>query len=218
MMTPSEKALYAIDALKKEYPDAVCSLNEKQPFRLLVAVRLSAQCTDKRVNEITPVLFEKYPTVGDMADADVSEVEKIVKPCGFYHQKAHDIVFSAKKILSDFDGKVPDTIEKLVTLPGVGRKTANLIVGDIYGGHAVVCDTHFMRIMTRLGFADKKDPEKIEKIMRPLLPPDESSDFCHRCVLHGRAVCKSQNPECGRCVLAEICNKLARSKEQGAVD
>ncbi len=212
MMTPSEKALFAVNALKKEYPDAVCSLIEKQPFRLLAAVRLSAQCTDKRVNEVTPVLFERYPTVEDMANADVSEVEKIVKPCGFYHQKAHDIVFSAKKILSDFGGEVPDTIEKLVTLPGVGHKTANLIIGDIYGGHAVVCDTHFMRIMTRLGFADKKDPEKIEKIMRPLLPPDESSDFCHRCVLHGRAVCKSQNPECGKCVLAEICNSISNQQ------
>lgn len=219
IMKKSEKAALAVELLKKEYPEAVCSLTETEPFRLLVAVRLSAQCTDKRVNEVTPALFERFPTVEDMANADVREVEELIRSCGFYHAKARDIVECAKELLGRFGGVIPDDIDELVTLPGVGRKTANLLVGDLYGKHAVVCDTHFIRIMRRLGFTDTDDPLKTEETMRPLLPPDESGDFCHRCVLHGRAVCKARGEKCGQCVLKEICseykNKSISAGKQG---
>lgn len=209
-----EKAVKAVMLLKKEYPDAVCSLIEKEPFRLLVAVRLSAQCTDKRVNEVTPALFERFPTIADMANADVSEVEEYIRSCGFFHGKACDIVGCARVLLDKFGGVIPNDIDTLTTLPGVGRKTANLLVGDLYGGNAVVCDTHFIRIMRRLGFTDTSDPLKTERIMRKLLPPDESNDFCHRCVLHGRAVCSARGAKCEVCVLKDICNEFNNPTEE----
>ena len=204
-MTKKQRALLAVEALKKEYPEAICSLNYEDEFQLLVATRLSAQCTDARVNLVTPVLFEKYPTVETLASADVTEVEEHIRPCGFFRTKAKDIVGMAQKILAEFGGRVPDTIEKLTSLPGVGRKTANLICGDVYGKPAIVADTHLIRITNLLGLVDTKDPFKVEMNLRELLPPEESNDFCHRCVLHGRAVCIARRPDCKNCCMAEFC-------------
>ncbi|MBE6715910.1 MAG: endonuclease III [Ruminococcaceae bacterium] len=204
-MKKQEIALRANEALKKMYPDAICSLEADDPFQLLVATRLSAQCTDARVNLVTPALFEKYPTVRDFADADVADVEKLIHSCGFFRQKARDIVGMANMIIDNFGGVVPDEIEVLTTLPGVGRKTANLIVGDVYGKPAVVADTHLIRISNRLGLVDTKDPLKVEKELRKLLPPEESNDFCHRAVLHGRALCDARRPKCENCPMSEFC-------------
>ncbi len=209
-MTKKERALLCVQALKKEYPEAVCSLDYKNEFQLLVATRLSAQCTDARVNLVTPTLFEKYPSIEAFADADVADVEGLVRSCGFYRTKAKDIVGMAQKILSDFGGRVPDNIEDLTSLPGVGRKTANLICGDIYGKPAVVADTHLIRITNLLGLVETKDPYKVELALRELLPPEESNDFCHRCVLHGRAVCVARRPDCEKCCMASFCKSAAK--------
>ncbi|HZJ78277.1 MAG TPA: endonuclease III [Clostridia bacterium] len=205
-MTKKEIALKAIDALKKEYPEALCSLESANPFQLLVATRLSAQCTDARVNLITPELFKKYKSVEDFAKARVEDVEKIVHSCGFYHTKAKDIVEMSKKLIENFGGELPDTIEKLTSLPGVGRKTANLILGDVFGKPAVVADTHLIRISNLLGLVATKNPKKVELELKQLLPQNESNDFCHRCVLHGRAVCIARRPQCQRCCMKEFCN------------
>ena len=207
-MTKKQIALNAVEALKKEYPDAICSLDASNPFELLIATRLSAQCTDARVNLVTPELFGKYKTLEDYASADVADIAAIIHSCGFFRQKSKDIVGIAQKILSDFGGKVPDNIEDLTSLPGVGRKTANLICGDVYGKPAVVADTHLIRITNRLGLVSTKDPYKVEIELKKLLPPDESNDFCHRCVLHGRAVCDSRKPLCEKCTMNEFCKKL----------
>ena len=204
-MENKEKALLAIEKLKKEYPDAICSLVYTDPLQLLIATRLAAQCTDKRVNMVTPALFERFKTAQDFADADVSEVEEYIHSCGLYKTKARDIVAMCKMLCEKFDGVVPDTIEKLVKLPGVGRKTANLVVGDIFKKPAVVVDTHCIRITSRLGFHNIKDATKIETILRKILPPEESNDFCHRLVLHGRAVCDARNPKCEKCCMNDIC-------------
>lgn len=204
-MKKQDIALKSADALKALYPDAVCSLAAEDPFQLLVATRLSAQCTDARVNLVTPALFKKYPTIRAFADADVKDIEELVHSCGFFRQKAKDIVGMANMIIDKFDGKVPDEIDILITLPGVGRKTANLIVGDVYGKPAVVADTHLIRISNRLGLVDSKDPLKVEKELRKLLPPEESNDFCHRAVLHGRALCRAQKPDCLNCSLSVFC-------------
>lgn len=212
-MTDSEKALLAVKALKKEYPDAVCSLTYTEPLQLLIATRLAAQCTDARVNMVTPALFEKYKNVDDFANAEIEDVENIIKSCGLYKTKAKDIVAMCIALRDNFGGVVPDTIEKLVTLPGVGRKTANLVVGDIFGKPAVVVDTHCIRITGKLGFHSIKDAGKIEKILRKILPPDESNDFCHRLVLHGRAVCNARNPKCEKCCMKEFCD-FANSSEK----
>lgn len=211
-MTKSEIVLKAVDALKKEYPDAICSLTYTDPLQLLIATRLAAQCTDARVNLVTPALFERFKTVDDFAEAEVSEVEEYIKSCGLYKTKARDIVAMAKKLRDDFGGEVPDTIEQLVTLPGVGRKTANLIVGDIFHKSAVVVDTHCIRITSRLGLHNIKDATKIEKILRELLPPEESNDFCHRLVLHGRAVCQARTPKCDICCMKEFCPTAASER------
>lgn len=205
MMTKKEKAVLAVEALKKDYPEAICSLNAETDFELLIATRLSAQCTDARVNLVTPALFAKYRTLEDYANAEVEEVEKLIRSCGFYHTKARDIIGMAQEILSRFDGKVPDNIEDLTSLPGVGRKTANLICGDIYKKPAVVADTHLIRITNLLGLVDSKNPEKVEKELKKILPPEESNDFCHRCVLHGRAVCVARRPKCDKCSMADFC-------------
>lgn len=206
-MTKKEIAEKAVAALKKEYPDAVCSLVAKDPFQLLVATRLSAQCTDARVNLVTPALFEKYPTTEAFAAAEGSDVEELIHSCGFFRAKAKDIIGAAQGVLSRFEGRVPDTIEELITLPGVGRKTANLIVGDVYGKPAVVADTHLIRISNRLGLVETKDPKKVELELKKLLPPDESNDFCHRMVLHGRAVCISRKAHCDECCMNSFCRK-----------
>ena len=206
-MTKKELALQSVEALKTEYPDALCSLTASNPLELLIATRLSAQCTDARVNLVTPALFEKYPTLDDYCNADVQDIEAIIHSCGFYHGKARDIIAMAQKIKSDFDGKVPDTIEDLTTLQGVGRKTANLIVGDVYKKPAVVCDTHLIRIANRLGLVAAKDPVKVETALKKILPPEESNDFCHRAVLHGRAVCTARKADCENCCMAAFCKK-----------
>ena len=211
-MTKKQKALMAVNALTAQYPDALCSLDASNDFELLVATRLSAQCTDARVNIVTPELFKKYPSLEDYANAELEDVEVIVRPCGFYHTKAKDIIGMAKKIIEDFDGKVPDNIDDLTSLPGVGRKTANLICGDIYGKPAVVADTHLIRITNLLGLVNTKDPFKVEMELKKLLPPEESNDFCHRCVLHGRAVCIARRPKCEICCMADFCSA---KKENG---
>ncbi len=212
-MTKGEIALKAVEALKKEYPEAICSLTYTDPLQLLIATRLAAQCTDARVNLVTPALFERFKTVDDFAEAEVSEVEEYIKSCGLYKTKARDIVAMAKKLRDDFGGEVPDTIEQLVVLPGVGRKTANLIVGDIFHKSAVVVDTHCIRITSRLGLHNIKDATKIEKILRELLPPEESNDFCHRLVLHGRAVCQARTPKCDICCMNGFCPTAAIKKQ-----
>ncbi|MBR1810419.1 MAG: endonuclease III [Clostridia bacterium] len=205
-MTKAEKAVTAVALLKKEYPDAICSLVSEDPFQLLVATRLSAQCTDARVNMVTPALFAKYKTLDDYAAADVKDIEQIIHSCGFFRQKAKDIIGMAAGVRDRFGGRVPDNVEDLTTLPGVGRKTANLICGDIYNvPSVVVADTHLIRISNRLGLVATKDPYKVELALRALLPPTESNDFCHRCVLHGRAVCDARKPQCENCVMREIC-------------
>lgn len=206
-MTKQQIATMAVDSLEKEYPDAVCSLVYSDPLQLLIATRLAAQCTDARVNIVTPALFERFKTAEDFANADVTEVEEYIKSCGLYKTKAKDIVAMAKMLCDEFDGKVPDTIEQLTKLPGIGRKTANLVVGDIFGKPAVVVDTHCIRITKRLGLHSIKDAKKIEFILRELLPPDKSNDFCHRLVLHGRAVCGARKPLCEKCCMKDFCKK-----------
>lgn len=204
-MTEKETALLAVETLKSKYPDSLCSLNAENPLQLIIATRLSAQCTDARVNLVTPTLFEKYKTVEDFASADIADVENIIHSCGFFRAKAKDIVEMCKKMISDFGGNVPDNLEDLTSLPGVGRKTANLIMGDVYGKPAVVADTHLIRISNLLGLVSTKDPYKVEMKLRELLPPEESNDFCHRCVLHGRDTCVSGRPKCGECVMNSFC-------------
>lgn len=207
-MTKKQLTLKSVEALKEAYPEAICSLVYSDPLQLLIATRLSAQCTDARVNLVTPELFEKYKTLDDLANAEVEDVERIIRSCGFYHDKARDIVGIAKKIKSDFNGEVPSTIENLTSLPGVGRKTANLIMGDVFHApSSVVTDTHLIRISNRIGLVDTKDPKKVEFELRKLLPPDESNDFCHRTVLHGRAVCTARKAHCDICTLKDFCKK-----------
>lgn len=204
-MTKKQRAALCVAALKEEYPDALCSLEYTDPLQLLIATRLSAQCTDARVNQVTPALFEAYPTLDAFCDAKVEDVEGYIHSCGFFRAKARDIVGMAKKLRDEFGGVVPDTVEALTTLPGVGRKTANLIVGDIYHKPAVVADTHLIRITNLLGLVATKDPKKVEFELRELLDPAESNDFCHRCVLHGRAVCIARRPQCDGCCMKPYC-------------
>ena len=207
-MTKKQRALNAIEVLKKEYPEAICSLNASNPFELLVAVRLSAQCTDARVNLVTPALFEKYKTLDDYCNADVKDIEKIIHSCGFYKSKAESIIDMAKGVRDRFGGVVPDNIEDLITLNGVGRKTANLIVGDIYGKESIVVDTHMIRISNRIGLVTDKDPKKIEFALKKIIPADEGSDFCHRIVLFGRDICSARKPKCDICPMEYNCKKV----------
>ena len=209
-MTKKERAKLLVEGLKKEYPDAICSLVAGNPFELLVATRLSAQCTDARVNLVTPALFEKYRTLDDYVNADVKDIEDIIHSCGFYHGKARDIIEMARGVRDNFGGVVPDNIDDLTTLSGVGRKTANLIVGDVYKKPAVVADTHLIRLTNRMGLVSTKDPKKVEMELKKILPPEESNDFCHRCVLHGRAVCTARKANCEACSLNDHCKKLIK--------
>ena len=204
-MTEKQRAVLAVEALKKEYPDAICSLTYTEPLQLLIATRLSAQCTDARVNMVTPALFERFPTLNAFCDGPVEDIEEIIRSCGLYKTKARDIYAMCNKLRSDYNGVVPDTVEELTKLPGVGRKTANLVVGDIYHKPAVVTDTHCIRICGRLGLSEGKDPLKVEKQLRAVLPMDEANDFCHRLVLHGRAVCDARKPKCEICCMREFC-------------
>lgn len=207
-----EKVTNIIDQLKRIYPDAPCALHYQTDYQLMIAVRLSAQCTDARVNLVTPALFAAYPTLEAMADADIAHVEQLVHSCGFYKHKARDIVLGCQMLLRDYGGKVPGTMEELLKIPGVGRKTANLLLGDLYGEPgSVVCDTHCIRICGRLGLSLGKDPEKVEQQLRKILPPEESSDFCHRIVLFGRDICTARNPDCSRCPLAPWCCEINKA-------
>lgn len=202
-----EKALAVIEILKQRYPDALCALQYDKDYELMIAVRLSAQCTDARVNLVTPALFAAYPTLEAMANADIADVETYIHSCGFFRQKAKDIVLACQMLLAEYGGKVPDTMEELLKLPGVGRKTANLLLGDIYARPgSIVCDTHCIRICGKLGLSQGKDPEKVERQLRKILPPEESSDFCHRIVLFGRDICTARNPKCTDCPLAPLCD------------
>lgn len=206
-MTKEERTAGVLAALKAEYPDAECTLEEVDPWRLLVQVRLAAQCTDARVNQVTPALFARFPDCRAMAAARVEEVEEYIRSCGFYHGKARDIVLTAVRLVEVYGGQVPHTMEELLTLPGVGRKSANLILGDVYHvPGSVVVDTHCIRLSNRMGLVDNmKDPVKIETALRGLLPPEESNDFCHRLVLHGRAVCDARRPLCEKCCCYPFC-------------
>lgn len=204
------KALAIIDILKQRYPNAPCALHYEKDYELMIAVRLSAQCTDARVNLVTPSLFAAYPTLEAMANADIAKVENYIHSCGFYRQKAKDIVLACQMLLHEYGGKIPDTMEALLKLPGVGRKTANLLLGDLYAvPGSVVCDTHCIRICGKLGLSKGKEPEKVEKQLRAILPPAESSDFCHRIVLFGREICTARNPKCGQCPLAHLCKEFS---------
>lgn len=211
-MTKKELAALCVEELKKLYPEAKCSLNAETPFQLLIATRLSAQCTDARVNIVTPALFARFGTAEEMAAAPLSEVEELIKSCGLYKTKARDLIGIAGGIVNEFCGRVPDTIEKLTALPGVGRKTANLICGDVYGKPAVVTDTHFIRIMGRLGLTTGTEPFSVEQQARKLLPPSESNDFCHRIVHFGRDICSARAPRCSECPLNNVCKKKGVKK------
>ena len=210
----NSKDIHAIvQALKDLYPDGICSLQYQKDYELLFATRLSAQCTDERVNQVTPALFARYPTLEDLAGADVSEVEAYIHSTGFFRAKARDIVAAARMLVEQYGGRVPATMEELLRLPGVGRKTANLVLGDIHKAPGVVvADTHCIRISGRLGLTDgTKDPGKVEKQLRACLPPEESNDFCHRLVLHGRAVCRARKPDCPNCTLRPWCDHFQKN-------
>ena len=205
----NEKVNAIIDILKQRYPDPACALHYSKDYELMIAVRLSAQCTDARVNLVTPALFAAYPTLEAMAAADIADVEHYVHSCGFYKHKARDIVLACQMLLAEYGGKVPGTMEELLRLPGVGRKTANLLLGDLYKvPGSVVCDTHCMRICERLGLSKGREPDKVEKQLRAVLPPEESSNFCHRIVLFGREICTSQRPKCMECPLSIHCCEI----------
>lgn len=204
-----EKVSAIIDILKGIYPEAPCALQYEKDYQLMIAVRLAAQCTDARVNLVTPGLFAAYPTLESLAAADITDIENRVHSCGFYRHKARDIILSCQMLLSEYGGKVPDTMEQLLKIPGVGRKTANLLLGDLFGKPgSVVCDTHCIRICGRLGLSVGKEPEKVEQQLRKILPPEESSDFCHRIVQFGRDTCTARNPKCGNCPLSLYCKEF----------
>ena len=208
-MDISERVQGVVEALKQAYPDPRCALEYEKDYELMIAVRLSAQCTDARVNLVTPALFAHFPTLDAFADADVSEVEEFVRTCGFFRQKAHDIVAACRMLRDEYGWRVPNSMDALLRLPGVGRKTANLLLGDLYAvPGSVVCDTHCIRICGKLGLSEGKEPEKVERQLRAILPPEESSDFCHRIVLHGRAVCTARKPQCEKCTLRMFCKSF----------
>lgn len=206
-MTKKQKVCEIYEILKKTYPDAKCSLNFKDPWQLLVSAILASQCTDKRVNEVTPALFERFPTVYDCANADVSEMIEYVKSTGLGNSKGKNIVLCAKKIVSDFDGVVPREMDELTSLAGVGRKIANLMRGDVFGLAAIVADTHCMRLSSRMGLTDSDSQEKIEKDLVKITPPEISSHLCHLFVYHGRSICTARSPKCDSCPIAHICKK-----------
>ena len=206
-----------IAILKERYPEALCALQYRRDYELMISVRLSAQCTDARVNLVTPALFERFPTLEAFAAAEPEEVEPYVRSCGFYKHKARDIVLACRMLRDEYGGKVPDTMEQLLRIPGVGRKTANLLLGDLYGKPAVVCDTHCIRISNRLGLAHSKEPEKVEQQLRAILPPEESSDFCHRIVLFGREICTARNPACDGCPLRPFCREFRGDEPHAGV-
>ena len=202
-----------IDTLKEIYPDALCSLQYEKDYELLFAVRLSAQCTDERVNKVTPALYKRFPTLESFAEADPKEVGEYIHSCGFFNGKARDIVACAQKLLAEHNGKVPGTMEELTALPGVGRKTANLILGDIYGKPAIIADTHCIRISNRLGLAKSDRPEVVEKQLKACIPPEHQTKLCHNFVFFGRDVCSARNPKCEKCPLTEVCTIYKKLKK-----
>ena len=206
-MDKKEKAIHIIEALKLDYPEALCALHSQKDYELMIAVRLSAQCTDERVNLVTPALFAAFPTLEAFADADREELESLIRSCGFFRSKAGDTISCARVLLEKHGGRVPGTMEELLELPGVGRRTANLIRGDVFNAPgSITVDTHCIRLSNRIGFVDgEKDPVKIESILRKVIPPERSNDFCHRLVMHGRAVCRASSPACGSCCLNGCC-------------
>lgn len=206
-----KKAEDCTELLKKEYPDAICSLVYTDPLQLLIATRLAAQCTDARVNMVTPALFERFPNLDAFCEGTEEEIAELIKSCGLYKSKARDIFKLVHVLKEELNGHIPDTVEELVKLPGVGRKTANLVVGDIFGKPAVVTDTHCIRICGLLGLTNTTNPVKVEKDLRAVLDPAESNDFCHRLVLHGRAVCIARRPQCDKCCLNMVCDHYASS-------
>ncbi len=212
-MTKKEKAVIVCDRLEERYPDARCSLVYQKPHELMIAGRLSAQCTDARVNIVTKELFAKYQSVEDFAYADISDIERIIKPCGLYKSKAQSVVGMCKALLDNFGGEIPKTIDELTTLPGIGRKTANLIMGDVHGLPAIVTDTHCIRICGRLGLSKSKEPAKVEQELRPIIPKERSSDFCHRLVMFGRDICKARGEKCAECEMCDICTYF-KSKQK----
>ncbi|MEG2597304.1 MAG: endonuclease III [Oscillospiraceae bacterium] len=209
-MTKKERALLVVKRLEKAYPNAVCSLTYTHPYELLIATRLSAQCTDARVNLVTPVLFREYPSLQALAGANIADIEDIVRTCGLFHTKARDIVMMSRMLLEVYEGELPDTLEELIKLPGIGRKTANLIMGDIYHQPAVVTDTHVIRICGRLGLTTETDPFLVEMALKKILPPEESNDFCHRMVHFGREFCKARAPQCVVCPLQGVCRSMEK--------
>lgn len=213
-MTRKERALLIIEALEKEYPDAKCSLDYSDPLQLLIATQLSAQCTDARINIVTKELFKKYKSANDFADADYDELCEYIRSAGFYRNKAKNIISCCKRIRDEYGGEVPNTMEELLTLAGTGRKTANLVLGDVFGKPSVVVDTHCIRLANRMGLTTNKEPEKIENDLKKILPPDKSSDFCHRIVKHGRAVCSARRANCDSCCVNEFCKKTGVEKKK----
>ena len=209
-MTEKERALLAVNALKEKYPDSICSLNAENPLQLIIATRLSAQCTDARVNLVTPALFERYKTAWDFADADPEELSGLIRSTGFFRNKTKNIIACCQKLISDFGGEVPHTMEELLTLPGVGRKTANLVLGDIFGIPGIVVDTHATRLANRMGFTVNKDPYKIEMDLLKIVPPEYQSHFCHQLVYHGREFCDARKPRCVECPIRELCPQLLK--------
>ena len=220
-MDGKELALAVIERLKAEYPDAHCTLDYADAWQLLVSVRLAVQCTDERVDKITPLLYEKYPDVRALADADPADIEAIVRPCGLGRSKARDISACMRVLRDKYDCRVPDTFEELLALPGVGRNSANLLMGDVFGKPAIVTDTHCIRLSNLIGLVDGvKEPAKVERLLRAIVPPEEGNDLCHRFVHHGRAVCIARRPDCYRCCLRDICryaaeNGYAPDKQEG---
>ncbi|MCL1822713.1 MAG: endonuclease III [Oscillospiraceae bacterium] len=209
-MNKKQKTAEINRTLTTLYPEPVCELNYNQnkPHELLIAARLSAQCTDKRVNQVTPALFARFPTLTDFAYADVSEVEEFVRSCGLYKTKAHDIVETCKMLVNTYNCTIPDSMDELIKLPGIGRKTANLLLGTLYGKPAIVTDTHVIRLSNRFGLVNTKNPEKVESALKKLIVPEESLNFCHRLVLFGREFCKAQSPKCAECGVREMCTYI----------
>ena len=212
-MDLKEKALLVYDALEREYPLAECTLTYQDAWQLMVSVRLAAQCTDARVDIVTKDLFEKYPSPEAIADADYDDLLAMIRPCGLGPTKTRDVQASMKKLVQEFDSVVPEDLETLLTFPGVGRKSANLIVGDIYGKPAIVCDTHCIRISNLLGLTDNKDPYKVEMDLRKIVPPEKGNDLCHRFVLHGRACCIARRPQCEQCCLNQYCRHYQQQEK-----
>lgn len=204
-MKEKDRILEIINRLKEKYPLAICSLVYEKPYELLISTRLSAQCTDARVNIVTKTLFAEFKSIEEFAEAPIERLEEIIRPCGLYKTKANDVKKMCIQLRDDYNSELPDSIEELTKLSGIGRKTANLIMGDIYGKPAYVCDTHCIRITNRLGITEGKDPLKVENQLRKKLPPEESNDFCHRMVLFGREICSARSPKCQSCPLKELC-------------